>query len=205
MSTTLRTMHESSTTPRERRPFQRLEPNAAPRGLPPSARPGLRVLEARLSDQVPLLVRSLVNFTLSAQMRPGRRTARPMPPTVSVLNRRRRAARVWVHAILAGRVDSDTLAAIANSLLPLLAGTGPEVHRCEAPGRECFEFLRGAVTGLIIDEPADSLLPEAQGLYALDTVLGIHLNAFQRAVRRSERDAEPQRGARRGAQQGAPA
>jgi hypothetical protein len=173
---------------RERRPFQRLEPTSGGRGLPKWARPGLPVLEERLGDSVPLLVRALVNFTLARQARRGH-TVRAIPPTVSVLNRRRRAARVWVHALLAGRVDRDTLDAVAHSLLPQLAGTGPEVHRCEGLGRACFEFLRGAATALILDRPADNLVPEAKALAALDAVLAVHLDAFDRAVRRSRREA----------------
>jgi hypothetical protein len=163
-----------------RRPFLRIEP-VARYEMPPSAQAGLIDLQERVGPHAQLLVRALVSYAFGAQhirTTNGRR----MPPSVSALNRRRRAGLQWIQAILAGRVDTETLHQVAHSYLPQLAGSGPELHRGERVGLACIEYLRGAATALIFDAPAESLVSHAKALHALEAVLATHLAAYKRAV-----------------------
>ncbi|MEM7205555.1 MAG: hypothetical protein AAF628_35190 [Planctomycetota bacterium] len=175
-------------TTREPRPFQHLEPATGIAVPSPAELDALTLLRSRVGDAVPTLVRSLVEWTFAAQRRLDR-IARPTPPSISVLNRRRRAATQWIRAILAGRCDADNLHALTHSWIPQLVGTGPDLHLCYDLGRQCFELLRGGITSLAVDRPAENMLPEAKAIHALDLVLAIHLDALGRAVERSRRDS----------------
>jgi hypothetical protein len=173
---------------RERRPFLWLKALDVPRRLGPSAQAGLPLLAELLTDDVGSVVRSLVNHTVSQQNEERRRQGRPQGVTLSVLNRRRRAARSWILAILRGQVDRATLHAVAHSWLPQLCGTGPSIRDAQEPARRYVEFLRGLMTARIMNRVAANLVPEAKALHALETILGIHLGALQEAV-----NAEAQR------------
>ncbi len=177
----IETPSPSPTAPRERRPFARLEPTTGSAALPGELHQGLTNLELCVGTQIAMLTRALVTYTLTAGRADtiGRRT----PPTISVLNRRRRAARLWIQAILAGRVDDDTRHTVATSLMPKLIGCGPEIHRAERAGELLVEYVRGAMHAAILDRPAANLVPEAAAIHALDTVLANHLDAFVQTAR----------------------
>lgn len=181
MTTTLQNNPQRNPTlTREPRPFARLEPTAIPAQLPASARDGLGLLEDFVQRHAPTLMRSLVGFTFSNH---DERRAGPTPAqAASVLNRRRRAALEWIQAILAGRIDAGTLHSLAHSWIPQLAGTGPELERCVERASELVEYLRGAVTGLVMDRPQPNLIPEAKALHALETILSIHFQAVRDAA-----------------------
>ena len=164
----------------ERRPFLRLEPE--PRAaLTDDVRSGLVLAEQFLTDQVPALVQGLVNYAIGVQSR-RRPAGRRIAPSVAAINRRRRASRQWIQAILAGAIDRETLQTIGHTLIPQLAGSGPEVHRGAALGRQCVEYLRGALTAGIFGEPVANLVPEARALHGIETVLAIHLDSYENAV-----------------------
>jgi hypothetical protein len=173
---------------RERRPFLWLEAIDVPRRLPPSAQDGLPLLAELLMDEIGSLVRSLVNHTVAAQNEQRRREGRAEGVTLSVLNRRRRAARSWIVTILRGQVDRATLHAVAHSWLPQLCGTGPSIRNASQPARRYVEFLRGLMTAHVMRRVAENLVPEARALHALETILAIHLGALEEAV-----NAEAQR------------
>ncbi len=135
-----------------------------------------------MGNRAPVLVRSLVNYTIELRNQQNRRAGFNQPIVLSVLNRRRRSARAWIQAILAGKVDRATLHAFTRTWMPQLAGTGPDIFRAAGASRRCVEFLRGAITALIFDRPANNLIPHARALRALETVLGVHLQAFRNAV-----------------------
>ncbi len=163
---------------REPRPFLYLAPRV-PTPQPVAVDPvGLALLAAAAGDQVPQLVRILVGHSLTV----GARTGAGAPP-ISVLNRRRRSARAWLQAILAGRTDAVTLHALCHTWAPQLAGTGPDLRHCLRSARSCVELLRGALTALVFGRTADNLLPEARALHALEAVLAVHLGAVVAAAR----------------------
>ena len=165
---------------RVRRPFLRIEP-VARYELPRSAQAGLIDLEEYVGPNVQLLVRALVSHAFGAQrIRTANRRA--TPPSVSALNRRRRAGLQWIHAILGGLVDTETLHQVAHAYLPQLIGSGPELHHGERGGLQCIEYLRGAATALIFDAPSESLVSQAKALHALEAVLATHLAAYKRAL-----------------------
>ncbi len=166
---------------RERRPFLRLRPEV-PRKLPPSAQDGVVLLAELLMDEVGSLVRSLVNYTVASQNEERRRAGRRQGVTLSVLNRRRRAARSWILTILRGQVDRFTLHSVAHSWLPRLCGTGPDLRSASEPTRRYVEFLRGLMTANVMRRVAENLVPEAKALHALETILGIHLGALEQAI-----------------------
>jgi hypothetical protein len=151
---------------------------------------GRRILGAAIEQSLPQLARSLVDFTIQRQRRGlfDRRQAQPLP--MAVLNRRRRAARLWLLAIAGGRTDAATRHAVATQWLPILAGTGPVDERVLAPGRACVEFVRGAVTALLFDEPCENLLPAARGHFVLEATLAAHLAALLDAVRAARAPVE---------------
>jgi hypothetical protein len=95
------------------------------------------------------------------------------------LNRRRRAARAWILVILSGELSDASLRSLTHSWLPQLSGTGPELALAVPAGKEFLEFLKGAITGLVMAEPKENLVPEAKALHALETVLGVHLQALR--------------------------
>lgn len=169
----------SAVAVREPRPFLFLEPARLPARSDAIDAAGCGRLEAVATPAVPMLVRALVDYTIARQNR--RLGAQPIQ--LSVLNRRRRAARAWLLAILAGRVDGATLHAVSTQWLPTLCGTGPELGKALRPGRELIEFLRGALTACLFDEPAENLLPHARALHALEAVLSLHLAGLVHGAR----------------------
>jgi hypothetical protein len=171
---------------REPAPFAWLEPGTLQRTLPASARESLPYLQAAIGDQVQLLVRSLVNYTVARQNEENRQAGKRVGIQLSVLNRRRRVARAWLEAIVAGSIDTATVHSLSSSWLPQLIGSGPELHRSARAGEDCIEFVRGASCALILHRPADNLLPEAHALHALEVILGIHLRAWRTAVVRKQ-------------------
>ena len=177
--------HASTVT---RRPFLRLEPE--PRAaLTEDVCEALAVADDILSDQVPALVKGLVNYAIGFHIR-RRATGRRVAPSVSAINRRRRASTQWIQAILAGRIDRESLHAIGHSWIPQLAGTGPDLHQSATLGRQCVEYLRGAITARVFERPAENLVPWAKAMWGIETVLAIHLDAFEEAVAQS-RSASP--------------
>ena len=171
------------TAVREPRPFLYLEPARLPCREDSVDAVGRRNLEAAAADTVPLLVRSLVDYTIARQNRRALERGNPQPIQLSVLNRRRRAARSWILAILQGKVDGATQHAVATQWIPTLTGTGPDLRRASGPGRTLVEFVRGAITACLFDEPAANLLPLAKALFALETVLSVHLAAIVQTAR----------------------
>lgn len=153
---------------------------ASPRALPESAARGLLDLEWAVGGRLPELVRDLVAFTFSRDAREDMRVSRPRGIFHSVINRRRRAARLWLNAILEGSVHQSTLYALTHSWGPQLAGTGPEVERALPALRDCVLFLRGMMTGMILDRCHENLVPQARALHALEAVLELHLRGLER-------------------------
>ena len=96
----------------------------------------------------------------------------------SALNRRRRAARLWIVAILSGHCGAATTQAVARSWLRQLAGTGPDPRLAVASGRRFIEYLRGAITIHLFASSAPNLIPHARALCALEGVLSVHLHAI---------------------------
>lgn len=137
-------------------------------------------LDGFAQDSAPWLVAALVGFTYDLGHERVRTSA--AATVTSVLNRRRRAATMWVQAILAGKADPATLRQLTTVWLPQLVGCGPELWRGARAGRDAIEYLRGAFTARIVVEPQGNLVPEARALHALEAVLGAHLFAWQTAV-----------------------
>ncbi|MEO6596846.1 MAG: hypothetical protein ABIP94_19045 [Planctomycetota bacterium] len=144
---------------------------------------GQQNLEVAAGSSVPLLVRSLIDYTIALQNRRALERGNPQPIQLSVLNRRRRAARSWILAILSGKVDGATRHAVATQWVPTLTGTGPDRESAVRPGRVLIEFLRGAITACIFDEIAESLLPQTRALHVLETTLSVHLAALHQVAR----------------------
>lgn len=167
---------------REPRPFLLLSPARLPVRTDAQFAAGARWLDAAAGDAIPAIVRSLVDYTIALQNKRALERGNPQPIALSVLNRRRRAARSWLLAILAGKVDSDTLHAVGTQWLPTLTGTGPEIGKAKKPARQLIEFVRGAITACIFDEPAANLLPHAHAAHVLETTLGAHLAALLHAA-----------------------
>lgn len=167
----------------EPRPFLYLDPLPAGANPPVIDQRGLDCLELAAALDVPALVRGLVNFTIAQQNGRALETGRRTPIVISVLNRRRRSARAWVMAILSGLVDQATLHALVRTWAPHLTASGTDASAMLEPARACVEYLRGAITATIFDEPADNLLLHARALHVLDTVLSVHLAALREAAR----------------------
>jgi hypothetical protein len=165
-------------------PFLRLQPRALPAAAAAELASSLPAFTAALDGAVPRLARCLVQFSVAASNARQRRAGRAAGVSTSVLNRRRRAARAWLEAVAAARVDAPALHAVATQWLPQLIGCGPDLHLAANPGRALVEFVRGLVAGCIFDTPGDNLLPEAHAVHAAETVLAAHLQAFQAAVQR---------------------
>ncbi|MCA8948621.1 MAG: hypothetical protein KDE27_03920 [Planctomycetes bacterium] len=169
---------------REPRPFLFLEPRRpAVSGQPTFAAADVALLDAIAAPTVPSLVRSLVNFTIALQNRRGLEHGNAQPIQLSVLNRRRRSARAWILAILAGKTDAGTLHAVATQWLPTLCGTGPDLARCLPPAGKIIEFVRGGLTATIFAEANDNLVPQARALHALESLLAEHFGAVRAAAR----------------------
>src|SRR5262245_11731127 len=117
------------TVRREARPFLHLEPAALPPAPTPVDAVGVAHLEAAVTPAIPYLVRSLVDFTIALQNRRALERGHVQPIQLSVLNRRRRAARAWILAIATGQQDAATRHTTATQWIPVLTGTGPEFAR----------------------------------------------------------------------------
>lgn len=166
----------------EQRPFVRLQSEDGA-GLPREARKGLALLQELASAAAPRIARSVVDWTLArdAARRRGRREA----PPISVLNRRRRAARSWVEAILAGQIDAGTNQVFATAWMPQLAGTGPDLEQALPSTRELVELVRGAFAAAIFADPADNLVPCARAMHVVEVVLARELGALENAASRA--------------------
>ena len=162
----------ASTPAREPRAFSFLKPRLVTVRV---------ILMARADSSVPALVRAVVDHTIALHNEHGRESGYVQAIQVSVLNRRRRAARSWIQSILAGSVDAPTLHAIATQWLPTLAGNGRDAEFVTRTVRSCVEFVRGSITALLFDQPADNLLGNARALHVLETVLSVHLSAAEEA------------------------
>lgn len=168
---------------REVRPFLFLEPAPLPLRKNLIDAVAAAHLHAAVEGSLPMLVRALIDLTIERHNRRAQLRGLRQPIPVSVLNRRRRAARSWLLAVIAGKVDAATRHAVATQWLPLLCGTGPDPRLAARPTRVLIEFVRGAITACIFDQPAANLLPEAKALHALETTLSVHLAAVLQAVR----------------------
>ena len=171
---------------REPRPFLFLEPRRAAATQVDFSAKEVELLDSLASPSVPVLVRSLVSFTIALQNRRALEHRNVQPIQVSVLNRRRRAARSWLVAILAGKVDAATCHAVATQWLPTLCGTGPDIARCIPQATSIIEFVRGGMTATLFDTPADNLVPNAKALHVLESVLSAHYAAVRDASRSTE-------------------
>lgn len=156
-------------SPRERRPFAKLQPKAVGT-LSSEAVRGLPRLRLRVEPAVPVLVRGLVALATNpaSLIDDGK-------GLVSSMNKRRRAATEWVRSILDGSVDAATLRNVAEIWLPGLIGGSADAVRRRA--YVCVEYVRGAMTGLVMARPEDNLVPEARTLFAIDSILALHLGA----------------------------
>lgn len=170
---------------REPRPFLFLEPARLP--LRPIAIDpiGLERLDAEVGEVVPALARSVVNYSIALQNRSALERGNRQPIQLSVLNRRRRAARAWLNAVIAGQTDAATLHAVGTQWLPVLCGSGPDARPAPAVARRFVEFVRGAITAHLFSEPCENLLPHARALHVLETVLAMHLAGAVQAARLS--------------------
>jgi hypothetical protein len=160
---------------REPRPFLFLEParTSSTVAIDPI---GLAWLAEAADDAVPTLVRSIVNFSIALQNRSLLERGKQQPIQVSVLNRRRRAARAWINAVLVGGIDAATQQALTTQWIPTLCGSRPGASE---QGGKFVEFLRGSLTSLIFSEPAGNLLGHARALHVVESVLAVHLAALR--------------------------
>ncbi len=179
----------SLSTTRERHPFFKLAPLIIPREIPAEIGPGLMELEERVGDDVQIVVRSLVNFTVGRQITEQRRIGREVGVPHGVLNRRRRSAREWIIALLGGKIDLATLHSLTHSWIPQLSGTGPEVREALEIGEDMIEFVHGAISAVVMTDLGENPVPHARALQALETVLGIYLRALRAAATGTENGA----------------
>jgi hypothetical protein len=172
----------ASTITREAVPFARILPE---RGgtyeLPREAKKGLALLDDVASLGGALLARTIVEWTTGRNLERRKPRAEALP--ISVLNRRRRAARAWVESVVAGAVDPETRQAFAHVWMPQLAGTGPDLAACLPMARELVELLRGAIAALVFARPDENLVPQARAMHAAETVLARQLAALEHAAR----------------------
>jgi hypothetical protein len=177
----------SATVRREVRPFLYLEPTRAPVQAAPADPVGAALLEQAIAPCIPQLVRSLVDFTIARQNRRALERGPVQPIQLSVLNRRRRAARSWLNTIAAGKTDGAVRHSVATLWMPLLTASGPDLRASSRYGRAIVEFVRGALTACVFDEPSEHLLPHARALHVLETTLAAHLAALHDAARAAAR------------------
>lgn len=174
----------------ERRPFLRLEPQQAGPISDEVAEtlPGVRQV---LQPEMPGLVRAVVDHSIRFQNAQRREQRRITPDAISlpVLNRRRRAARMWLQAILHGRVDPVTRHSVGHQWLPQLAGTRADGTTPSVIGRKFLEYVRGLLIASVGDRPAANMLPIAKQMHAIESVLAVHLAAFAAATRRQVKAA----------------
>lgn len=153
------------------RPFQWLEPRIADRRRDAEAfGSNLGYLQILTAHDDLRIARSLVEHSL-------RRMHSRFAPPITQVNRRLRAARLWLNAVLAGDVSPRTLGHVRDAWLPILSGVDDGDTLDPQEGRDTVEFLRGALCASIFDRPWPSLLRQARALHALETVLGAHLQA----------------------------
>jgi hypothetical protein len=164
-----------SAAPRQVRPLAFLQPARLPLKDPTVDTRGVVHLDAAASPSIPALVRSLVDYTIALQNRRALERGHVQPIQLAVLNRRRRAARSWLLAIFAGKADGATRHAVATQWLPTLTASGPQIENAIAGGRVLIEFVRGAITACVFDEPCANLLDHARALHVLESTLAAHL------------------------------
>ena len=169
----------------ERRPFLRLEPRAA-EPMTDEILETLPALRRELYPELPGLARAVVDHSVRFQNAQSRRQPRTTPTAISLpmLNRRRRAARLWLQAILYGRVDPVTRHAVAHQWLPQLAGVTADGTTPPTVGRRFLEFVRGLLIASVADRPSANLVPIAKQMFAIESVLSVHLGAFAAVSRR---------------------
>lgn len=170
-------------TGREPRPFLYLDPQPLGANPPQFDERGRDCLQVAAACDIPALVRGLVNFTIAQQNGRALETGKRVPIAISVLNRRRRSARAWIMAILSGMADEPTLHSLVKTWAPHLTGAGSDAAAMLEPIGRCVEYVRGAITASIFEQPAENLLPHARALHVLETVLGVHLAALQQQAR----------------------
>lgn len=166
---------------REPRPFVYLKPASLPMPQLVEDPAGAARLDDAVQEWIPQLARSIVDFTIA---RDNARSGHPAPIGMSVLNRRRRAARAWLQLLAAGRADAGARHVVATQWLPILCGTGPDLLLARAPARELVEFVRGAVTACIFDAARAELLLDARAHYLFESALAAHLAAVREAIAR---------------------
>lgn len=172
-----------SASPRVPRAFSFLKPRLVTAAPPEIDVGGRAVLAARVQECIPALARALVDHSVAMLNEHGLSIGNRQPIQLSVLNRRRRAARAWLQSVVSGQVDLPTLHAVATQWLPMLAGHGRDPETVRRTIRTAVEFVRGTVTGALFDEPEDNLLGHARALHVLETVLSVHLAAAEEALR----------------------
>ena len=163
------------------RPLGGLEPRELDGRLPAAAESDLAYLQFLVASDDIRIARGLVDYSLQITSR----VAGPLrrPPAVSILNRRRRSARLWVNAVLAGDVSQRTMDCLTGSWLPHLAGVGPDASQAaHRLGFRAIEWLRGAFQASIFDRPDANLVRHARALHALETVLAAHAAAVTRVA-----------------------
>lgn len=174
----------SSTSPaREPRAFAFLKPRLLTASPPAMDAHGRAILMARASDSVPAIARAVVDHTIALHNEHGRSVGNRQPIQLSVLNRRRRAARAWINAVVTAAVDRPTLHAVATQWLPTLAGHGRDRATVRDAVRSCVEFVRGSITATLFEQPEDNLLGAARALQSLELTLSVHLSAAEEALR----------------------
>lgn len=172
----------TATAVREPRPFLFLEPTTPGTPAPVIATETQQRLERIATNDTPQLVRSVVDYTIALQNRRALERGNPQPIQLSVLNRRRRAARSWLLAILAGQTDATTLQTVTTQWLPVLCAVGAVPTGVERSGRRLIEFVRGALAACLFETPADNLLPHAKALHVVESTLAAHLAALLRSA-----------------------
>lgn len=168
---------------REPLAFSFLKPRLVTVAPPEIDAHGRAILMARATDSIPALVRAVVDHSIAQHNEEGRRIGNRQPIQLSMLNRRRRAARAWMQSVVDGSVDTATLHAVGTQWLPTLAGNGRDRSVVLATVRSCVEFVRGSITAVLFDQPEDNLLGHARALHVLETVLSVHLSATEEALR----------------------
>ncbi|MBK8974823.1 MAG: hypothetical protein IPM29_02765 [Planctomycetes bacterium] len=157
--------------------------------------PWLAAADDEVGTELPESVRRDLVWLQRATVSAGRATARLLvervlqriaradQPGPGDVNRRLRAARLWINAILAGDVSARTCGMVTDAWLPQLAASDDDpAAALRAVGRPAIEFLRGALSAVIFRRARANLVPHARALHALEVVLARHLAAIEAAV-----------------------
>lgn len=168
---------------REPRAFAFLKPRLLSATPPAIDGVGRAILMARASDSVPAIARAVVDHTIALHNEHGRSIGHAQPIQLSVLNRRRRAARLWLQSVVTATVDRPVLHAVATQWLPTLAGHGRDRVSVRDAVRSCVEFVRGAITAALFEHPEDNLLGGARALQVLELTLSVQLSAAEESLR----------------------